>query len=196
MGTFRIVNVTNIATGGRGHFLQMGEEIYKNKIIAVGASFVVQAEQYEHLPHYIMEWADKNWIKVHDLDAQGDSSFVAGLRAGGEITPSSVNPIKEMKSRDIDKFGVDRDDSYDGDEEINFSDAVEVKLPDTHENTRPINQSTSQMTNAKISPSMQEERHSTDLSPIPGERPVELDNSEKFTIKAPRAHQQGSVVKY
>ena len=185
MKAFRITNVTNIATSSRGHFLQMDEELHKNKMLPVGGQHVLQAERYELLPPYIQEWADKNWIKVHDMDAGQSDSYVAGFRMSGEITPSSINPITEMKPRDI----------LDDEEEIDLSGAFEAKLPETTERTSPIFESTAQMPSPKISQAMEEERHSTDLSPIPGERPVELDDSSKFTIRAPRANGVGKVVK-
>lgn len=186
MKVFRITNVTNIATGSRGHFLQMDEELHKNKMIPVGGQYILKAERYEHLPAYVMDWAEQNWIKVHDMDAEKGDGYVAGLRMSGEITPSSINPIKEMKSQDI---------MMNEEEEIDLNEAFEAKLPDTSESTKPILESIAQSHSPKISQAMQEERHSTDLSPLPGEKPVELDDSSKFTVKAPRSRQPGSVVK-
>lgn len=182
MGTFRITNVTNLATGSRGHFLQMDVE-HANKMIPVGGQVILKADRYEHLPQYIMSWADKNYVKVHDLDKE--NGHIAGFKLDGEITPSSINPIREMNSLDIDME----------EDEIDLSGAFEAKLPDTIEKTAPINQNIDQMSKVKISQAMQEERVSSDLSPIPGEKPVEIDNSSHFTVKAGRSKQPGSIVK-
>jgi len=183
MKAFRVTNVTNLALGSRGHFLQM-DETYQNRTIPVGGNIVLKAEFYELLPQYIQEWAAKNWVRLYDMTAVEGDGYIAGLRAGGEITPSSINPIKEMKGSDLIE-----------DDEVDLTEAFEAELK-TSESTGPIVESTSQMQpSVKITQALQEERHSHDLSPIPGETPKTLDDSEKFTVRAPRSKQPGSVVR-
>ena len=175
MPSFKITNVSNVATGSRGHFLDMGVA-NGGRHIPVGGCIVLEAKNLELLPPCVLSWSKKGLVRVTNID-DGDS-VVAGPAA--DVTPSAINPVSEMKGDDI------------MDDEPDLSDAHEAKLPEM-EGTAPIDQSNAQT--AKISDAMAEERHSLETSPIPGDVPVELGDAHKFSVKAPRSKQPGSVVK-
>lgn len=176
MPVYRIKNVSNIQTGGRGHFLDLGVEL-GGKHIAVGKSIDLTAESPQHLPECIQNWADKNWIRVIDV-SNPEGPVISGLGVGGELTPSSINPISEAN-----------DDMFD--EDIDLTNAQEARIP---EQTKPIMGDINQMSKTKVSEAMAEERVSTDVSPLPGEKPREIDNASQFSVKAPRSNQPGGVI--
>jgi hypothetical protein len=176
MKTFRITNVSNIATQSRGHFLDMGVE-NGGQFIPVGASIVLPAAKQELLPACVHAWAKAGLIRISDVE--NSEAHVGGLSPN--LTPSSINPVSEAAASDMLH-----------DDEVDLSVAQEAKMPIT-ESTGPIDQSPSQ--GAKIQDAMAEERHSTDISPIPGDKPVELGDAKDFTVKAPRSREQGSVIK-
>jgi len=177
MKKFKISNVTNLATGSRGFFLDLGAA-NGGRHIGVGKHIVLEANSLEVLPEGVLKWANKNWVKIHEMGSE--DMQVAGLPASQELTPSAINPISELKDDDISN------------EEPSLSDAHEAKLIN-NEHTGPIEQDVTKT--ARISDAMAEERHSLDISPIPGDQPKELGDASKFTVKAPRSKHQGSIVK-
>lgn len=174
MKSFKVTNVTNLANGTRGFFLDTGTA-YGDKLIAVGKSIILEAQSLDTLPESVNMWATKGWVRIHEA---GKEELLAGLQPNQEITPSAINPIREMNSDDISET------------EPNIADAQEAKL---NESTAPINQAPVQT--AKITDAAAEERLSTDLTPIPGESPKELGDAAKFTVRAPRSKHQGAIVK-
>ena len=175
MKMYKITNVTNLATGSRGFFLDVGKEA-GGHLINIGKHLVMEAKGLEMLPAIIQKWAAKGWVRIHEVE-KGEQ--VAGLQAGQEITPKAITPVREMNSDDISE------------EEPSLAEALEAKL--ATEITAPIDQSNAQT--AKVSEAAAEERYSTDLSPLPGDKPKELGDAAKFTVKAPRTKHQGSIVK-
>jgi hypothetical protein len=175
MKMFKITNVTNLATGSRGFFLDVGKEA-GGHLINIGKHLIMEAKSLEMLPAIIQKWAAKGWIRIHEVE-KGEQ--VAGLTQGQEITAKAITPVREMNSDDISE------------EEPSLADAFEAKL--TTEVTAPIDQPNSQT--VKISEAAAEERYSTDISPIPGDKPRDLGDAAKFTVKAPRTKHQGSIVK-
>lgn len=176
MKKFRITNVTNLATGNRGFFLDLGKDL-GGRHIAVGKSIMLESNSLDTLPEGIQKWAVKGWVKIHEGDNQEQ---VAGLQSSQEMTPSAINPVSEAKADDIMN------------EEPSLGDAHEAKLL-SNEVTAPIEQDITQT--ARVTDAMSEERHSLDISPIPGDQPKELGDASKFTVKAPRSKHQGSIVK-
>lgn len=175
---FRVTNVTNIATGTRGFFLDLGSDKgVTGKHIPVGKQIVLEAASYDTLPSCITEWAAKGYVRVVDLSG---GAVVGGPAADGELTPSAINPVREMNGGD------------DFEDEPDLSSAHEARL--TNENFAPINQSTSGHANAKVTDAMAEERGGLDLSPIPGDRPVDVDDTKGFTVRAGRSNQPGAIV--
>jgi len=179
MSAFRITNVSNISTQSRGFFLDLGID-NGGKHIGVGQQIVLEANSYDLLPGCVHDWARQAFVRVVDLDKDG-GSVVAGFPVSGELTPSTINPISEARGED------------DMDEEPDLSDAVGARMPST-ENTGPIAGSLDQMGSTRITDAAAEERYSKDLSPIPGETPKNLDDTERFTVRAPRSKHPGSVI--
>lgn len=180
MKTFRITNVSNVATQTRGFFLDLGKE-NGDKHVGVGKTLILSAERYEHLPACVQDWAKRGWARVVDLD---QNAVVGGPGVDGELTPSMINPVREMNGEDQ------------LDEEPDIADAHEAVLPNM-EGTGPINQSSRQMasSNTKVSQAMAEERVNGDLSPLPGEKPREIDNMSDFTVRAPRSRESGGIIR-
>ena len=181
MSAFRITNVSNISTQSRGFFLDLGVD-NGGKHIGVGQQIVLEAKTYDLLPGCIHDWAKQSFIRVVDLDKEG-GVVVGGFPVGGELTPGTVNPISEARGED------------DMDGEPDLSDAVDARTPSV-EHTGPIAGDMSQMSGIKtrITDAAAEERYSKDLSPIPGETPKNLDDTEQFTVRAPRSKHPGSVI--
>lgn len=176
---FRITNITNIATQSRGFFLDLGAD-NGGKHIGVGKNVVLEANSYDTLPACVIGWAEKNFVRVLDL---GEKLVVGGPAMDGEMTPSGINPVSEARGSEEDEFDAEPD----------LSSAVVAALPD-QENFNPINQSSSGHAKTRISEAMAEERSATDISPIPGDRPMSVDDTADFTVRAGRSNQPGAVI--
>lgn len=177
MASFRVVNVTN-QIQAPGFFLDFGEKA--SKILGAGKHTVLQAENYDTLPEFIHEWVDKGYAKVYSA---ADNTQISGT-VSGEITPSQVSPVREMSGEDLPHLDDFMEDEPD----------LEV----AREAALPISQSTAQMRpKARVSLGQESENYSAQdgLSPIPGDRPVAVDNSEAFTIKAKGGRHVGGVIK-
>jgi hypothetical protein len=177
------VLVTNVTqrNGGAGFFLDPGEK-YGNKLLGPGRSMYFDCVG-GHMPDFISHWGDA--ITVHDATS-GD---VLVGPASGELTPKAVSPVREMTGTDDDFL----------DEEPSLDEAQEAFMPHrlTEESTAPIRGDISQMSKprAKVSlGSRGDETIGASLSPIPGDIPRDLDDSSKYTIKAPRSHAVGAVI--
>jgi hypothetical protein len=174
MALFKVVNTTDKAMGGRGSFLDLGVD-NGNKTIGVGRHILLEAKDKRFLPECVVSWAQQGLVNVLPAD-ENDDTF-----SQTDITPKSVSPVAEVTASDEDFDDVPA-----------LSEAVPAKMGD--ENLGPVEGSTAQM-QAKVTDAAAEERYSTDLSPIPGETPKNVDDSDAFTIKAPKAKMPGSVVK-
>lgn len=180
--------VTNVTqrNGSAGHFLDPGEA-FGNKLLGPGRSMYFDCVN-GHLPDIIERWGDA--VTVHDA-ASGDA--LSGPVAH-EISRGVVSPVREMTGT---QDGVE-DDFMDG-EELNLDDAVQAVIPSrlTDERTAPIAGSLRQQQapRARVSlGSRNEEVIGGEISPIPGDRPRNLDDTERFTVKAPRSHAVGAVI--
>ena len=177
MQSFRIVNITAQTEKTRGHFLDLGVA-YGNKNIPAGRSIVLEAKNVNLLPECVLDWQKKRWAAVEALTEEATASVVE-QPANNEITPKTVSPVTEAADDDFDDVPA-------------LSEAVPAKL--SGENTAPVDGSTAQMATAKITEAAAEERYSTDLSPIPGATPRNVDNTDEFTVRAPNAEMPGSVI--
>lgn len=175
MKTFKITNVTHVSTGGRGFFLDLGSE-GGGRHIGVGKTISVTAASVDAIPAGIQKWAAKKWVRIQEV---GSEEVLAGLAVNQELTPSAINPVSEAKAED--DFNAEPDISM----------ANEAVL--AGEEAGPISQSHAQT--AKITDSAAEERHSSDISPLPGDKPRDLGDAELFTVKAPKTDHVGGVVK-
>ena len=133
-------------------------------------------------------WQSNKWCKVQDAD---DKTPVT------KETETTISPslLGEAKASAVDSL----DDSLDEDI-MDFSMAKEAALSaDVLEKTGPVPmQSINQMpqARAKVTLGTREPAGLTDsVSPIPGDRPTSIDNSEAFTVRAPRQSGPGAVVK-
>jgi hypothetical protein len=175
MALFKVVNVTDQAMGGRGSFLDLGAA-NGNKTFGVGRHVLLEAKDKRFLPDCVLAWRDQGLVKI--VDAESDDTLP---ETANDITPKSVNPVEEAKASEEDFDDVPA-----------LTEAVPARL--SGENTGPMEGSTAQM-QAKVTDAAAEERYSTDLSPIPGDQPKSVDESEAFTIRAPKSKSPGSVVK-
>lgn len=181
----RVTNITRQTQGGNGKILDPGDK-FGNRLISSGHSMTFDCIDGV-MPDCVSDWLEKNFVRVHNAS---DGTLVAGP-SNGEITATSITPAREVVASKFDK-------NLDDEENFDLDDALEATLPD--EITKPISgdlrQQSVPKTRARVSLGTREEKSSgSDLSPIPGDRPRSVDDSEQFTIKAPRSHAVGSVVK-
>lgn len=185
--------VTNVSQkrGGAGKFLDPGES-YGNKVIGPGRSMTFDCPGGV-LPDVIQIWGAD--CAVYDA-SNGVEVFG---HAGGEITPGSVAPVREMAAT---YDGDPKSDSFLDEEEPDLDGAVDAIMPShlvgqsPRERTGPISGDLrQQQVRAKVSIGKRsDEVIGGELSPIPGDRPHDLDNSAQYTIKAPRVQHVGSVI--
>lgn len=182
--------VTNISQkrGGAGLFLDPGEA-YGNKILGPGRSMQFDCVGGV-LPEILHVWGDN--VAVYDASS---GSEVLGP-SNGDLTPGVVSPVREMAGA-LD--GDPKNDDFLYEEEPDFSDAREAVMPShlAGERTAPISGDLRQQSapRAKVSlGTRNDEVVGGELSPIPGDRPRDLDNSQQYTIKAPRTQHVGGVI--
>lgn len=179
--------VTNVSQkfGGAGMFLDPGEA-YGNKILGPGRSMHLDCPGGV-LPDLLQIWG-KN-VAVYDAS---NGMEVLG-HVSGELTPGIVAPLREMAGQ------IDGDpkkgEFFLDEEEPDLDGAIDAVMP-SHM-AGPISGDLRQQSGprAKVSlGSRSDEVVGGELSPIPGDRPRDLDNSQQYTIKAPRAQHVGGIV--
>jgi hypothetical protein len=178
----RVTNITNEITPA-GEFIDLGPS-FGNYLLRAGASW--QGEVGESVPQLFIEWATKGKVRVVRAS---DQEPMYGPVA--DITPKTVSPFREMNSVQ---------DSID-EEEPDLEEAVEAALPVQTGSRGSHMPSTEQVYAAapKVRVSLGETVNDVnvvdnDISPIPGDRPRNVDNSDKFTVKAPSYQAVGGVV--
>lgn len=185
-----VTNITQKA-GGAGYFLDPGEG-YGNKIIGPGRSMTFDCPG-GHMPDILQVWG--NAVTVHDA-SNGVEILGSG---GGELSPGLVSPVREMAGeRDLDPDNED----FLNDEEPSLDEAIDANMPNRlaghspNERGGPIaGDLRQQSSRTKVSLGTRtDEVVGGELSPIPGDRPRDLDNSQQYTIKAPRANHVGGIV--
>lgn len=130
-------------------------------------------------PQVLEEWEDKKWVKIQDADDR------TPVTKESMVTPGLA--VNEAKGEEvIDKLNDELDE-----EEFDLGNAKEADLVG---GPVPL-QGIEQHPRAKVSLGSENENVGGGLSPIPGDRPVSVDESDKFTVRAPRIHGVGSVVK-
>ena len=165
----RITNTTYLKTNGNPGFGLdfLGNYVGPNRQLVLDLPVI---------PIILEDWQRKGWIKIEDADAPVSSPGEAIVTLGTVIQEAAASRLNKTLDDNL------MEDEFDP--EI----AKEASLP--------IKESISQ-TDAKASVSLgaEEENISADLfSPIPGVKPRSVDDSEKFTVRAPRSHAVGSVV--
>lgn len=188
------IMVTNITQkfGGAGEFLDPGEK-YGNRILGPGRSMQLDCPGGV-LPEVLEVWGRR--VSVHDA-----TTGIEVLGTSGELTPGSVSPVREMAG-DVD--GDPKKDDFLEDEEPNMDEmehALEARMPGTFGGERTgaisgdLRQQSGPGQRARVSlGSRNEEVVGGEISPIPGDRPRDLDNSAQYTIKAPRAQHVGGII--
>jgi hypothetical protein len=172
------VVVTNVSNrkGGAGRFLDPGKD-HGNRLFGVGRSMTFDCPG-GILPEMIKTWGDD--CTVHDAL---DGTEVLGT-VNGELTPAKLTPAHELQNREFME-----------DEEPNLKDAVDAALPKN--SFGPIAGDLRQQVHPRVKIT---EGHQDDeviggeLSPIPGDRPRDLDNSQQYTVRAPRGQHVGGII--
>jgi len=174
---YRIVNVTNL-TGGRGNFLDLGE-ISSGVFIPPGKSVTVELS---YIPQILRDWAEAGNVRIHN-----DTTGQIEMGPSADISRSMVAPVGEVSATELDI----------GEDEPDLAEAVPAALPhqaDTRSNGAHLPDN-SQQSRAKVTLGSQDESYPVDaISPIPGDRPRSIDDSEKFTVKAPRTQGVGGIM--
>jgi len=140
------------------------------------------------IPEILERWIADKWAKVQDADDK------TPVTKESEATVTPGTQVNEVAGSDLDAL---EDDIFD------FSVAKEAALPtDIPEKTgpvplQPINQmAAEEKPRAKVTLGSEERMNLADtVSPIPGDKPTSVDNSEAFTVRAPRQMGPGAVVK-
>lgn len=175
----RVTNITKGREGGRGMFLDPGEK-YGNKLIAPGHTMLFDTPNGS-LPECVETWKERGFISVHDANT---AELLAGPLSG-EISPGILNPVRPA-TKSQDESHLDDNDPF-GEDLMDFDSAKEAIL----EHTAPVDQSPHRI---KVSLGRSEEEViGGEISPIPGDRPRDLDGGTA-TIKAPRSHAVGAVI--
>jgi hypothetical protein len=184
------IRVTNVSRrgGGAGRFLDPGEK-YGNKLIGPGYSMIFD------IPDGVMPDVLEVWGKDAAVHNASSGELLAGPIAG-ELSPAQLTPARAASASEDDPFGNEEDD-------IDLTDARDAFLPGNRQPqnepmraiTPDTRQHSGQAQRAKITLGTRDEEHvGQDISPIPGDRPRSVDDSDKFTVKAPRSHAVGSVI--
>jgi hypothetical protein len=130
-------------------------------------------------------WAANKWIKIQEADDKTPVIPESVTAAVG--TPTKIN---EVVGSDFDTVEDDIFDTSVAKEATLPSDLVDKVGPVP---LQPINQAAPRV---KVSLGTQDSGNLADaVSPIPGDRPTPVDNSEAFTVRAPRQSGPGAVVK-
>lgn len=170
---YRIVNTTNI--DGRGSFLDLGSE-HQGIILPAGKSTSLELA---YIPQLLMDWAEQGKIKIYDAET-GEAA--AGTSAV-DISRGAVAPVGEVSASEFDI----------GEDEPDLNEAIPAALPSRANGAHmPDN---AQQSRAKVTLGHENEEYPSDeISPIPGDRPRSIDDSAKFTVKAPRAQGVGGIL--
>jgi hypothetical protein len=131
------------------------------------------------MPFLLEEWEAKGWVKIQDAD---------------DKTPVSM-PVPSEKAVTPGTQLNEVSDSLMEEEELDLTVAKEAALVGAEKDSHVPLQDINQAPKAKVSLGSEDENMSSGLSPIPGDRPVSVDDSEKFTVKAPRSQGPGAVVR-
>jgi hypothetical protein len=190
------IRVTNITRQKypAGQFLDPGKT-FGNKLISPGRAMIFDCPD-GHIPDIVAQWAEEGKVAIHNAM---DGAVIMGP-IGGEITPGTVAPVHQVTRKSLEQHDIDELFN----EEPDLADALEATMPEglPFEKTRAMSPDTRQMqtplqNSARVSLGKRDEgsqvQH-TEISPIPGDRPRSIDDSDKFTIKAPRSHAVGSVI--
>lgn len=168
----RIRNVTGINTPVK-KILDPGEK-FGNITILSGRYMFLDADP-KALPPPFDQWEVEGFISVQDATTGDEYS----APIGGEITRSALNPFSEVKGEDEDELFGDPD----------IGEAVDAVLPGNLKlGTTPGSHSPDIQQGARVSFGLETKNQSTDTSPIPGDRPRSVDNSDQFTVRAPSAN--------
>jgi hypothetical protein len=138
------------------------------------------------IPQILEEWQENKWCKVQDADDKTpvtkDSVITPGLQVN-EAKASKVDTLDD----DLDEEGFDLTVAKEA--ALTGNEPVGGPVP-----IHPINQA--ERAKAKISLGTEDGMNLADThSPIPGDRPVSVDDSDKFTVRAPRQNGPGAVVR-
>jgi len=140
------------------------------------------------VPEILERWVEAKWAKVVDADDK------TPVTKESEATVTPGTQVNEVAAADLD---VLEDDIFD------FSVAKEAALPSDVAETmgpaplQPINQMpAAEQPRAKVTLGSEDKMNMADtVSPIPGDKPRSVDNSDAFTVRAPRHQGPGAVVK-
>ena len=172
MKKFRIMNTTHQAQPPAGFVLY-----YAGKPFRAGRHVVIDEAT---IPEIIQQWAQKGWVHVQNAET-GDTLAGGEAYAGGVIAGAKVDSLIPEGEIEHDEIGFDP------------AAAVEASLPRTAAGAHMP--PTDQGGRVRTTPALAEERHSQDISPIPGETPRSVDDSGHFTVRAPHNAGLGAVMK-
>lgn len=185
----RVTNITN-RNAPAGEMLDMGED-FKGVVIAPGRSKILRPPGGQ-VPDFLMDWVARGKVVIHD-GSSGDS-LGSGAEYGTDLTPKRVAPVREANGeQDLDNNEID------GEPDLSEEEAVEAAMPRAGAVLGRM-QGTEQAPRARVELGMSEgtgadEVIGGELTPLPGERPRDIDNAQNFTVKAGRQRGPGAVIR-
>lgn len=177
----RITNTTAIAAKGKPGF---GLE-FQGHYVAANRQLVIDLPV---IPVTLEDWQARGWIRIEDAEA-------APVSRPGEATVTPGTVVQEAVASEV--LAADPGEDL-LEEEFDLAIAKEATMPVTDAGTTILGSmlQTPEGVRASVSLGSSEETVPADhISPIPGDRPRSVDESEKFTVRAPRSHSIGAVVK-
>jgi len=168
---YRVTNTTG-ATGNAAYLEYNGKWIINGRHIFV-----------DEIDEVLEDWQNKGHIRVHDMEK---GEFVGGsaiVQAAPMTAGARLNEVASVDMTEDDEFAFDPEE------------AVEAGLP-VYEGRGQHLPDTRQESGARVSNGFSERStHNDDaMSPIPGQRARDVDDSARFTIKAPNSHAVGGII--
>jgi hypothetical protein len=144
------------------------------------------------IPEILERWERDKWVKLQDAE----NKTPVTKESEAVVTPGTQ--VNEASGQEVDHLADSLDDDV-----FNMDAAKEAALPANERGGPAPLQSINQMpveekskSRVKVTLGTSDKPGLSDsVSPIPGDRPVSIDNSEAFTVRAPRHNGPGAVVK-
>lgn len=195
---FRAMNITHLIPGQTGYFLNFhGVLLQPGKPTTIDIDHLQKMKKNENSNidvNMLYEWVNKGLLRLKDADT--NELITVGIDDMSAPVPAVNEAIASdhQLEHDLEEFDMKFDPS-DAHEAVLPKEAYTVPGRAIGAHSPPTNN----VVGARAKISYPGEENSSDtadgLSPIPGDKPVPVDDSAQFTVKAPRANLQGGVIK-
>lgn len=186
MNGIRLVRITNITQLKQppGHFMD-----FAGFVIGAGKSATVDLSTINHEKHpgstldRLEEWSRAGLVRV--VDANDGTPITA---------PEEAEISRGTQANEVAATSLPQSDLEDFEEGFDPAIAKEASMPHISPGAHmPSNAQVVGRTNISLS-GEEPNYDNAGTSPIPGAKPVNVDNTDAFTLKAPRSNGPGAVV--